>query len=359
MPLLPILGMSSSSSRRGGGDRSRLPLYSLVATSNSTVDEPSSTMAERSFPDELEVTQTQTCQLYSSIGRETHYFGALSSPRSWCWPIMPTKARFLADFTLGFADGLTVPFALTAGLSSLGRTDTVVYAGVAEICAGSISMGISGYLSARGDGAAPERMRNEVDSDDEDGTVAVHSAVDVAEKANNSSLPVELMDYLSPLELPSGLFEMVLEHVREQPHICDSLAAIAAQEQEEDVRFCSPVMVGLSVSLGYFLGGLLPLFPYFVVDRVGDGLFWSFGICLAALFAFGFTKDFVLSYQRREGYTKRAQGKRNRGLHWKDVGHSAWEGLQMVLLGGVAALAAVLCVRSFEGLREAPSNSSA
>ncbi|KAH8902531.1 hypothetical protein BR93DRAFT_903762, partial [Coniochaeta sp. PMI_546] len=231
---------------------------------------------------------------------------------------MPTKARFLADFTLGFADGLTVPFALTAGLSSLGRTDTVVYAGVAEICAGSISMGISGYLSARGDGAAPERMRNEVDSDDEDDTVAVHSAVD-------------------------------------QPHICDSLAAIAEQEQEEDVRFCSPVMVGLSVSLGYFLGGLLPLFPYFVVDRVGDGLFWSFGICLAALFAFGFTKDFVLSYQRREAYTKRAQGKRNRGLHWKDVGHSAWEGLQMVLLGGVAALAAVLCVRSFEGLRAAPS----
>ena len=52
---------------------------------------------------------------------------------------LPTLSRFLADFTLGFADGLTVPFALTAGLSSLGETKTVIYAGAAEICAGSIS----------------------------------------------------------------------------------------------------------------------------------------------------------------------------------------------------------------------------
>ncbi|OIW32963.1 hypothetical protein CONLIGDRAFT_651765 [Coniochaeta ligniaria NRRL 30616] len=266
---------------------------------------------------------------------------------------MPTKARFLADFTLGFADGLTVPFALTAGLSSLGRTDTVVYAGVAEICAGSISMGISGYLSARGDGAALERTRNDHDSDgeDEDGT-------EDAEKAHGSSHPVALVDYLRPLELPPGLFEVVVEHVRVQPHISESLAALAEREQEDDTRLCSPVMVGLSVSLGYFLGGLLPLFPYFVVDRVGDGLFWSFGICLVALFAFGFTKDFVLSYQRRHEDTMQAyMGKR--GLQWGDIRHSAWEGLQMVLLGGVAALAAVLCVRSFEGLREAPSNISA
>src|SRR5438045_2589837 len=51
---------------------------------------------------------------------------------------VPPLAVFLADFTLGFADGLTVPFALTAGLSSLGQTDTVIYAGMAEICAGSI-----------------------------------------------------------------------------------------------------------------------------------------------------------------------------------------------------------------------------
>ena len=61
----------------------------------------------------------------------------------------PYLTRFLSDFTLGFSDGLTVPFALTAGLSSLGRADTVISAGLAELCAGSISMGIGGYLAAR------------------------------------------------------------------------------------------------------------------------------------------------------------------------------------------------------------------
>ncbi|KAF9880652.1 vacuolar iron transporter [Colletotrichum karsti] len=57
--------------------------------------------------------------------------------------------HFLSDFTLGFSDGLTVPFALTAGLSSLGRSETVIFAGLAELCAGCISMGIGGYLAAR------------------------------------------------------------------------------------------------------------------------------------------------------------------------------------------------------------------
>uniref|UniRef100_A0A8H7N277 Uncharacterized protein n=1 Tax=Bionectria ochroleuca TaxID=29856 RepID=A0A8H7N277_BIOOC len=69
-------------------------------------------------------------------------------------------ARFLADFTLGFSDGLTVPFALTAGLSSLGTAQTVIYAGFAELCAGSISMGIGGYLSALDEVRANERCQN-------------------------------------------------------------------------------------------------------------------------------------------------------------------------------------------------------
>ncbi|KAB5517439.1 Ccc1 family [Coniochaeta sp. 2T2.1] len=262
---------------------------------------------------------------------------------------MPTKARFLADFTLGFADGLTVPFALTAGLSSLGRTDTVVYAGVAEICAGSISMGISGYLSARGDGAVTSTESRMTD-DDEDGDP------EDAEKGVSSLLSTGVVDYLRPLELPPALFDVVVDHVRGRPGISETLADMSERE-EEDPR--SPVVVGLSVSLGYMLGGILPLFPYFVVERVGDGLFWSFGICLVALFAFGFIKDFVLSHQRREKEVRQGRFGKKQGVQWADVRRSSWEGLQMVLLGGVAALAAVLCVRAFEGLREASGDATA
>ena len=59
--------------------------------------------------------------------------------------------RLVSDFTIGLSDGLTVPFALTAGLSTLGDAHVVIYAGLAELVAGAISMGVAGYLGAKGE----------------------------------------------------------------------------------------------------------------------------------------------------------------------------------------------------------------
>jgi VIT1/CCC1 family predicted Fe2+/Mn2+ transporter len=65
----------------------------------------------------------------------------------------PTKfkvdARVISDAIIGLSDGLTVPFALTAGLSAIGSTKVVVYGGMAELIAGAISMGLGGYLGAK------------------------------------------------------------------------------------------------------------------------------------------------------------------------------------------------------------------
>lgn len=58
-------------------------------------------------------------------------------------------ARMISDATIGLSDGLTVPFALTAGLSALGDTNVVIYGGLAELIAGAISMGLGGYLGAK------------------------------------------------------------------------------------------------------------------------------------------------------------------------------------------------------------------
>jgi VIT1/CCC1 family predicted Fe2+/Mn2+ transporter len=147
---------------------------------------------------------------------------------------------------------------------------------------------------------------------------------------------------------------MVLAHVSERPGVMEALKNKANGEDEDGARSCSPVLVGFSVSLGYLVGGVLPLFPYFFVDQVADGLVWSFGVCLVALFIFGFTKDFFLHRQLHTEGDKLLL--RNRGgVRWKDVGRSTWEGLQMVILGGLAALAAILCVRFFEGLRVTPA----
>lgn len=355
MPLPPLPGMSSSSSIRGAGDICKLPLYSLITDSNSSLDESSSSTLSPTRHINLHPSRNQDMRPHATTSPTTPCFNALPKPLSPSWLRMPTKARFLADFTLGFADGLTVPFALTAGLSSLGRTDTVVYAGVAEICAGSISMGIGGYLSARGDGAVTERRDRGACSGEEEGMERAPLGLGDGEKSGRMD---EVVEYLRPLELPPWLFEMVLEHVRVTPHVSETLTARGEWETERESKSCSPVLVGLSVSSGYLLGGILPLFPYFFVERVGDGLFWSFGVCLMALFAFGFTKDFVLNRQCREESENQLRMERRRGFRWKVVRHSAWEGLQMVLLGGVAALAAVLCVRAFEGLRDVPGDAA-
>ena len=59
------------------------------------------------------------------------------------------NARVISDAIIGLSDGLTVPFALTAGLSALGDAKVVIYGGLAELIAGAISMGLGGYLGAK------------------------------------------------------------------------------------------------------------------------------------------------------------------------------------------------------------------
>jgi VIT1/CCC1 family predicted Fe2+/Mn2+ transporter len=59
------------------------------------------------------------------------------------------SSRMISDATLGMADGMTVPFALTAGLSAIGSNQVVVYGGLAELVAGMLAMGIGAYLSAK------------------------------------------------------------------------------------------------------------------------------------------------------------------------------------------------------------------
>ncbi|KAK8041717.1 hypothetical protein PG993_006240 [Apiospora rasikravindrae] len=253
---------------------------------------------------------------------------------------LPTLSRFLADFTLGFADGLTVPFALTAGLSSLGKTQTVIYAGMAEICAGSISMGIGGYLAAKGEQAVHSRSDGDDAVDEMGGDEEKEAAlgdVDVIE------------EYLAPLNLRGDLRIAVDAHVRSQPELVDALRAKARDDDAEagfGERGSSPVMVGLSVSIGYLLGGLLPLFPYFFVSQVGDGLRWSFGVCILALFLFGFTKHYLLQDDGKHPHRHRHQSK----AQWRRVRASLWEGAQMVVLGSIAAVTAVLAVKALEGL---------
>ncbi|KAI0481777.1 Ccc1 family [Xylaria cf. heliscus] len=271
-------------------------------------------------------------------GSQQDHVDALRAPSS--------LSRFLADFTLGFADGLTVPFALTAGLSSLGQTNTVIYAGMAEICAGCISMGIGGYLAAKGE------QRSDVTNGNH--SLQTGSRDDDEEKSTSPVSPEnqEVGDYVARLQLPPELLRSVMAHVESSPEIAarvrESTVLAIHETIMEPVR-TSPLVSGLSVALGYLLGGSLPLAPYFFVGSVTRGLFWSFGICILALFIFGFTKEYVLHFSSTN-HEWNSRTVRSRLLRWDLIKHGLWEGFRMVIFGGIAAVAAVLCVKLFEGV---------
>lgn len=245
-----------------------------------------------------------------------------------------SPSRFLADFTLGFADGLTVPFALTAGLSSLGQTNTVIYAGMAELCAGCISMGIGGYLAAKGEQRSEVKDDSNLEKDDEE--MSASSTPLYRDRGGQ-----DVAEYIAPLQLPPDLLQAVLAHIQSSPDIVARVRDTARNKSASEPVRTSPIISGLSITLGYLLGGLLPLAPYFFVTNVSQGLRWSFGICLVALFVFGFTKEYVLHVSSTRHELKSSR------IRWNLIKRSLQEGLTMVVLGGIAALAAVLAVRLF------------
>ncbi len=212
-----------------------------------------------------------------------------------------TAGETVRDVVIGMSDGLTVPFALAAGLSgAVASTHIVVTAGFAEIAAGSIAMGLGGYLAARSDAEhyASERLREERE------VIEKHEAEveEVAEilqayglgQAESSSVaramsqrPKEWVDFMMRFEL--GL------------------------EEPEPRRALSSA---LTIAAAYIVGGLIPLSPYIFLHRASAALEASVVMTLAALAAFGYVKG-------------RFTGSR--------PGRSA---LQTVLIGGLAAAAA-------------------
>ncbi|OTA02199.1 iron transporter [Trichoderma parareesei] len=261
----------------------------------------------------------------------------------------PLLIRFLSDFTLGFSDGLTVPFALTAGLSSLGRTDTVIYAGLAELCAGSISMGIGGYLSAKDELPAPATENHHRDGDEEELRGILRHDGDresVGEKSKEAQ-EVLVRQHLEPLALPGWMVQDIMTALNDQPgglhHVSRRLLSSRAANLVEQGSSSTdqlpvwPVASGLSISLGYIIGGTIPLLPYLFAATVGLGLRWSTALCLVALMSFGAGKSWLL------------RGGEAESSSWM---RCVWEGLQMLILGSLAALAAVLCVSLLGGSEE-------
>jgi VIT1/CCC1 family predicted Fe2+/Mn2+ transporter len=179
------------------------------------------------------------------------------------------------DVVIGLSDGLTVPFALAAGLSgAVASSHIVVLAGLAEIAAGSIAMGLGGYLAARGDAEhyASELLREQTeivtrprDEEEEIFEIFEHYSVDRA-----AATPV--LEALKRNPKAWVDFMMRFELGLEQP------AANRAHRS------------ALTIAASYIAGGFVPLLPYMFIENNFLALKLSVLITLVALMLFGALK---------------------------------------------------------------------
>jgi VIT1/CCC1 family predicted Fe2+/Mn2+ transporter len=185
------------------------------------------------------------------------------------------SSALVRDIVLGMADGLTVPFALAAGITGAAVSiDIVVTAGLAEIAAGSIAMGLGGYLAGRSEHQHyhVERLREE----QEILRVPHRERAEVVEiMAEYGVTADECAPMLAGLERnPTAWrdFMMRFELGLEEPH-ADAAAKSA-----------------LTIALSYVVGGMIPLAPYMLVKVPQQALLLSCVMTLCALFGFGYLK---------------------------------------------------------------------
>jgi len=221
-----------------------------------------------------------------------------------------TATAAVRDIVIGMADGLTVPFALAAGLTTAAAaltrgTGIIVTAGFAEIAGGSIAMGLGGYLAAKTDS---EHYASELER-----------------------------EYRETVELPEIETEEVAKVFRDYGLTEAQMAPIVATitgNQKKWVDFMMRFELGLeppdparaarsaaTIAASYVVGGLIPLAPYILMHQILPALWVSIGVTLLALFVFGSIKG-----------------------HYTGV--KPWRaGAQTVVVAGLAAAAAFLLAR--------------
>ena len=218
-----------------------------------------------------------------------------------------TAGETVRDIVIGMSDGLTVPFALAAGLSgAVSGTRIVVTAGMAEVAAGSIAMGLGGYLAARSDAEhyASERVREERETLD----VPDLEAAEVAKVFTSYGLS----------EAEAG---PIVQALRAHPKAwVDFMMRFELGLEEPDPR--RALTSALTIAGAYIAGGLIPLSPYFLLATAHSALLVSVGVTLVALLIFGYVKG-----------------------RFTGAG-PVRSGLQTAIIGGLAATAAFLIARA-------------
>lgn len=212
-----------------------------------------------------------------------------------------TASETVRDIVIGMADGLTVPFALAAGLTGvLAASKLIVTAGLAEVAAGSIAMGLGGYLAARS-----EAQHYEAERAREEREIKELPEVEAA----------EVREILQEFGLNEEQSLQVTQELEKRPSAyVDFMMRFELGIEEPDPKRAFQSAFNIAVS--YIIGGMIPLSPYFIIADAHQALPYSIVFTLIALLAFGGIKGAVM-------------------------GLSAWRNaIQTALIGGLAAAVA-------------------
>ncbi|GER90711.1 hypothetical protein KDW_48730 [Dictyobacter vulcani] len=186
-----------------------------------------------------------------------------------------TAGETIRDIVIGMSDGLTVPFALAAGLSgAVSSTTIIITAGLAEIAAGSIAMGLGGYLAARSDAEhyANERLRE---------------VQEVKEKSDAEK--AEVRDVFTSYGLNETESAPIVEALSKRPEAwVDFMMRFELGLEKPDPK--RALTSALTIAVSYIVGGLIPLSPYFIFSPATTALLYSVIATLIALLVFGYVK---------------------------------------------------------------------
>lgn len=186
------------------------------------------------------------------------------------------SSDFLRDVVIGMSDGLTVPFALAAGLTgAVSNSSIIVIAGIAEIVAGSIAMGLGGYLAGK-----------------------------TEQDHYNSELKREYSEVERIPEMEKKEVKEFFEKIGLSEEIQNKAAEEISKDKKQWVDFMMKFELGLdtpdpqrakksalNIGLSYAVGGIIPLSPYFFIENSREALQFSVVATLICLFIFGYFKS--------------------------------------------------------------------
>ena len=186
------------------------------------------------------------------------------------------SSELLRDIVIGMSDGLTVPFALAAGLSgAVDNSSIIIIAGIAEIAAGSIAMGLGGYLAGK---TEQDHYNSEVKREYDEVEHLRHKEIE------------ETKEFFANIGLSEELQIKATDEIsKDKDKWVDFMMKYELGLDKPDPKRATKS--ALNIGLSYIVGGIIPLSPYFFLSNSIEALQYSVIATLLCLFAFGFFKS--------------------------------------------------------------------